>query len=127
MALNGSYPAYSASNNPCRFNNSISTATPRPNGIKYPIKLNNNETALAEVVKAYGPVSVAISVNFSWSLYLSGIYFDTSCTGQYLNHAVLCVGRLSVCQFCLNFKLSSNISFILQVMEQKMELTIGKF
>lgn len=70
----------------------MSVATPRPKGVKYPIKLNNNETALAQVVKAYGPVSVAISVNVNFSLYKSGIYNDPSCTGRNLNHEVLCVG-----------------------------------
>lgn len=92
IVLNESYPAYNASNNTCQFDGTMDVATPKPRGVKSPYKLYNNETALAEVVRAYGPVSVAISVNLIFAAYKSGIYNDSSCTGDVLNHAVLCVG-----------------------------------
>lgn len=93
MALASGYPEYDATTQKCRFNSSVPVVSPRPRGVPYPIRLNHNETALKNVIKTVGPVPVSVSVNWLWSTYRSGIFYDPDCKPtNYLNHAVLAVG-----------------------------------
>lgn len=52
-----------------------------------------DEEDLTEVLKQYGPVSVAIDASLaSFQFYKSGIYYDPHCSSQSLDHGVALVG-----------------------------------
>ncbi|XP_025901722.1 cathepsin K [Nothoprocta perdicaria] len=52
-----------------------------------------NEKALKRAVARVGPVSVGIDASLpSFQFYSRGVYYDESCNGQNINHAVLAVG-----------------------------------
>lgn len=52
-----------------------------------------NEKALKRAVARIGPVSVGIDASLpSFQFYSRGVYYDTSCNPENINHAVLAVG-----------------------------------
>jgi len=51
--------------------------------------LYNGEYPLYQGLYVWGPISVMMQVIKSFQFYSSGIYKDTACTGQGINHAVL--------------------------------------
>jgi len=83
-----SYP-YKAVDQSCMFKASdvgatISSWTDIPSG---------SEPDLQKAVASVGPVSVAIDASaYSFQLYAGGIYYEPSCSSQFLDHGVLAVG-----------------------------------
>uniref|UniRef100_A0A8C6J8G1 Cathepsin K n=1 Tax=Melopsittacus undulatus TaxID=13146 RepID=A0A8C6J8G1_MELUD len=52
-----------------------------------------NERALKRAVARIGPIAVGIDASLpSFQFYSRGVYYDQSCNGQNINHAVLAVG-----------------------------------
>nr|AAY45871.1 cathepsin L-like cysteine proteinase [Longidorus elongatus] len=52
-----------------------------------------NETLLEAAIATVGPVSVAIdAASFKFQFYSHGVYYDRSCSPEYLDHGVLAVG-----------------------------------
>lgn len=51
-----------------------------------------SDSYLEEILRNFGPISVAIEVKQSLYFYSSGIYYDSSCSKDGVNHAVLLVG-----------------------------------
>jgi len=83
-----SYP-YKAIDQTCMFNASnvgatISKWTDVPTG---------SEPDLQKAIATVGPISVGIDASqYSFQLYSSGIYYEPSCSSQFLDHGVLAVG-----------------------------------
>ncbi|TOF88153.1 hypothetical protein CGJ15_24830, partial [Vibrio parahaemolyticus] len=82
------YP-YEARDGRCRFKtNDIAATCTGYVDIDY-----YNEEALAQAVADVGPISVAIDASWwSFQFYESGVYYESSCDPEYLDHAVLVVG-----------------------------------
>uniref|UniRef100_UPI00358F8161 digestive cysteine proteinase 2-like n=1 Tax=Myxine glutinosa TaxID=7769 RepID=UPI00358F8161 len=52
-----------------------------------------SESALQQAVATVGPVAVAIdATGYGFQMYTSGVYYNPSCSTDYLDHAVLAVG-----------------------------------
>ncbi|XP_056303677.1 procathepsin L [Danio aesculapii] len=83
------YPYTSVDSQPCFYEKKLAMA-----GISdYRFVPAGNEQALADAVATVGPVSVAIDAdNPSFLFYSSGIYKESNCNPNNLNHAVLVVG-----------------------------------
>jgi C1A family cysteine protease len=58
----------------------------------YVILPSGDENALQQAVREVGPVSVGIHVSDNFYRYESGVFYDTACEGQQMNHAVNVVG-----------------------------------
>ena len=59
----------------------------------YRTVIAGSESDLATKIAQYGPAAIAIDAShWSFQLYSSGIYNEPSCSSQYLDHAVGCVG-----------------------------------
>jgi len=57
------------------------------------VEVRPTEADLANSIATVGPVAVAVNASpRSFMMYSKGIYSDTGCTSDGLNHAVLCVG-----------------------------------
>nr|AWM96388.1 cathepsin L1 [Dugesia japonica] len=75
--------------NKCRYDKSL--ATVKPVGFKYVSR--GKETDLLNAVYNIGPISAAINASpNSFKQYKNGIYDDTSCSSNNVNHAVLVIG-----------------------------------
>lgn len=82
-----SYP-YNAVDQTCNYNKSnvganISQVVLLPEG---------NMTTLYEALGTVGPLSIAIDAEDDFQFYSSGVFKSTTCSPQYLDHAVLAVG-----------------------------------
>ena len=53
---------------------------------------HNNMTDLYDAIAHIGPISVAIDAEDDFQFYESGIFNSTTCSSEYLDHAVLAVG-----------------------------------
>ena len=54
---------------------------------------SGDEGALANAIQMVGPMSVAIDAShMSFQLYTSGVYYEPSCSSQFLDHGVTAVG-----------------------------------
>jgi len=53
---------------------------------------HNNMTDLYDAIANVGPISVAIDAEDDLQFYIRGIYKSTTCSSEYLDHAVLAVG-----------------------------------
>lgn len=82
------YP-YRGVNGFCRYNSRNSTAA-----IKGVVSIpEGNEDKLKEAIGTVGPVSVSIDASHaSFQHYANGIYHESNCNAQNLDHAVLAVG-----------------------------------
>lgn len=82
-----SYP-YEARDGPCRYDKKNIGATVAAH--KFIQKGNEND--LMKAVASIGPISVAIVVTDKFIGYHSGVFYDATCIGKKLSHAVLVVG-----------------------------------
>ncbi|BFZ16153.1 hypothetical protein BsWGS_19192 [Bradybaena similaris] len=82
-----SYP-YKPEEEKCKFTRASVGATIS----SYKDVLSGSEDALQSAVAEIGPVSVAIEVLDSFTLYAGGVYDDSTCSSKDLDHAVLVVG-----------------------------------
>ncbi|KAF0290772.1 Cathepsin L [Amphibalanus amphitrite] len=82
-----SYP-YEARDGSCR---AYGQSVARLNGwVDIP---SGDENSMMDALGSWGPVSVAIDASKqSFQFYSSGIYYEPSCSSQYLDHGVLAVG-----------------------------------
>jgi cathepsin L len=86
--LQADYP-YTGTDGTCRFDSSkgVSKVT------GYTEIKEGSESDLASKISAYGPACIAIDAShYSFQLYSSGVYDDSSCSIANINHAVGCVG-----------------------------------
>ena len=82
-----SYP-YNASDNQCSYNKTHSGAT-----VKSVVKLpNGSMPAFYHALGTIGPLSVAIDAEDDFQFYKNGIFNSTTCSKEFLDHAVLAVG-----------------------------------
>lgn len=82
-----SYP-YEASVGSCRYDKKNIGATVTGHKV---IQVGN-EDDLMKAVASVGPISVAIVVTNSFMKYRSGVFYDATCSGKEITHAVLVVG-----------------------------------
>lgn len=83
-----SYP-YQAKDLKCRFNASDISATVTG----YTAIPKGDEKKLAEAIATIGPISVAIDASYTgFHHYSHGVYYDSDCSTDDLDHAVLVVG-----------------------------------
>lgn len=54
--------------------------------VKGYVDIDQNEVALLNAVKTIGPISVAIAAIQSFVSYKSGVYYDSTCHQNGLNH-----------------------------------------
>lgn len=82
------YP-YEAENDKCRYNPKNSGAS----DVGYINIPENDEESLKKAVATIGPISVAIdSSHETFQFYSDGIYYESECSSEDLDHAVLVVG-----------------------------------
>jgi hypothetical protein len=81
------YP-YTATDNSCAYAKNSSGGT--VNGTENITA--GSMAALYEAIAKVGPISVAIDAEGDFQFYESGIFTSTSCSAEYLDHAVLAVG-----------------------------------
>ena len=80
---------YTAVDGSCKFNQYSKTGSVS----KYIIVAEGDEDDLAAKIEQYGPAAVAIDAsNWSFQLYVSGIYDEPACSSTNLDHGVGCVG-----------------------------------
>jgi cathepsin L len=83
-----SYP-YEAEDDTCRYKKSNAGAT----DTGFVDVTSGDEDALKEAVATIGPISVAIDASHSsFQLYRSGVYIESECSSEALDHGVLVVG-----------------------------------
>jgi len=80
------YP-YTALTGTCAFSNSKAVAH-----VKSWASVSSNPSAVVAAVNQHGVLSVAIFVNNNFQHYGGGLYTDTTCNGQGINHGVAIVG-----------------------------------
>ena len=86
--LQADYP-YTGTDGTCRFDSSKGTS--KITG--YTTVKEGSETDLAEKISSLGVAAIAIDASlYSFQLYSSGVYDDSSCSIANINHAVGCVG-----------------------------------
>lgn len=82
-----SYP-YNANNNLCNYTNRTVGAT-----VSGTVNITKGDMhSLHSAIALVGPISVAIDAEDDFQFYKYGIYSSTTCSSQFLDHAVLAVG-----------------------------------
>ena len=82
-----SYP-YEGTDDACSFRNTTIGAR-----ISKTVNITSGDmNALYTAIETVGPISVAIDAEDDFQFYKSGIFNSTTCSSQYLDHAVLAVG-----------------------------------
>lgn len=82
-----SYP-YQAVQSNCRFDRSKVAAT----DVGYALLRQGSETDLQKAVASIGPIAIYIDASQALMNYRSGVFYDSQCNPNNLNHAVLAVG-----------------------------------
>lgn len=81
------YP-YEGHNDICRYNKTANGAN-----VTGTVNITSGDMgALYNAIATIGPISIAIDAEYNFQLYKSGIFTDTECSPDSLNHAVLAVG-----------------------------------
>ncbi|XP_073943282.1 cathepsin K-like [Choristoneura fumiferana] len=88
LPLEEGYGGYKAQNGYCHTENATEVFKIRGFALATPMSVNAMKVALYK----YGPVTVLLQANDAFSFYSSGIFFDPTCDGSDINHAVTIVG-----------------------------------